>query len=338
MECSTLGNDQSQSIFSDGDPSRSSRVMSRTRDLLFFVSDASSSRLHLFIFFSIFHDSRQTRHRVAREQYLRCKLCNQRCTGMVNRLKHHLVRTHHSMKPCNKVSEDARLECKAVLANFKDQKTKRNELLQEIGVGPTSMHESALSKTIGTLGSGSGSGSGSVSGRGEPIPRGPMDKFTTSQPRQTTLNSKWKQEERKEVCRKIGRFMYSKGLPFNTMNDPYWFPMIDAVTNFGPGFKPPSMHELRTWILKEEVNDLIDTSDTIKNGELMFKYLDEVVEEIGEENVVQVITDNASNYVNVGMRLMEKMRKLWWTPCAAHCIDLMLEDIGKLNVHATTLS
>ena len=53
-------------------------------------------------------------------------------------------------------------------------------------MGPTSMHESTLSKTIGTLGSGSGSGSG------EPIPRGPMDKFTTSQPRQSTLNSKWK--------------------------------------------------------------------------------------------------------------------------------------------------
>ncbi|RVW70969.1 hypothetical protein CK203_050560 [Vitis vinifera] len=50
--------------------------------------------------------------------------------------------------------------------------------------------------------------------------------------------------------------MYSKGLPFNTVNDPYWFPMIDVVANFGPGFKPPSMHELRTWILKEEVNDL----------------------------------------------------------------------------------
>ncbi|RVW92081.1 hypothetical protein CK203_037088 [Vitis vinifera] len=285
------------------------------------------------------------------------------------------------MKPCNKVSEDARLECKEALTNFKDKKTKRNELLQEIGMGPTSMHESALSKTIGTL----GSGSGSVSGSGEPIPRGPMDKFTTSQPRQSTLNSKWKQEETKEVCRKIGRFMYSKGLPFNTVNDPYWFPMIDVVANFGPEFKPPSMHELRTWILKEEVNDLsiimedhkkawkqygcsimsdgwtdgksrclinflvnspagtwfmksIDASNIIKNGELMFKYLDEVVEEIGEENVVQVITDNASNYVNAGMRLMEKRSRLWWTPCAAHCIDLMLEDIGKLNVHATTLS
>ena len=86
------------------------------------------------------------------------------------------------------------------------------------------------------------------------------------------------------------------------------------------------------WFMKS-----IDASDIIKNEELMFKYLDEMVEEIGEENVVQVITNNASNYMNVGMRLMER-RRLWWTPCAVHCIDLMLEDIRKLNVHATTLS
>ena len=80
----------------------------------------------------------------------------------------------------------------------------------------------------------------------EPILGGPMDRFTTSQSRQSTLNSKWKQEERKEVCRKIGRFIYSKGHPFNTVNDPYWFPMIYAIANFEPGFKPQSMHELRT--------------------------------------------------------------------------------------------
>ena len=149
----------------------------------------------------------------------------------MNRLKHHLAGTHHGMKPCPKVSEDVRLECKDALANFKDQKMKRNELLQEIGMGPTLMHESSL-----------GSGSGS----GEPIPRGPMDKFTTSQPHQSTLDSRWKQEERKEVCRKIGRFMYSKGLPFNTVNDPYWIHMMEAIANFGPRFKPPSMHKLRT--------------------------------------------------------------------------------------------
>ena len=126
---------------------------------------------------------------------MRCKFCNQRCRGGVNGLKHHLVGTYNGMKPCNKVSEDVRLECKEALTNFKEQKTKRNELLQEIGMGPTSMHDNVLSKITGTLGS--GSGSGSVSGGGEPIPRGPMGKFTTSQTRQSTLNSNWKQEERK---------------------------------------------------------------------------------------------------------------------------------------------
>ena len=83
----------------------------------------------------------------------------------------------------------------------------------------------------GTLRSGSGCGSESISDNGEPIPREPMDKFTTSQLGQSTLNSQWKQEERKEVCRKIGRFMYSKGLSFNTVNDIYWFPMMDVVAN-----------------------------------------------------------------------------------------------------------
>ena len=80
----------------------------------------------------------------------------------------------------------------------------------------------------------------------------------------------------------------------------------------------------------------IDAFDIITNGELMFKYLDNMVEEIGEENVVQVITNNASNYVNPGTRLMEKRIRLW-TPCPAHCIDMMLEDVGELNVHTNTL-
>ncbi|XP_042508350.1 uncharacterized protein LOC122084293 [Macadamia integrifolia] len=35
--------------------------------------------------------------------------------------------------------------------------------------------------------------------------------------------------------------------------------------------------------------------------------------------------------------LMEKRSKLYWTPCAAHCLDLMLEDIGKLKAYKTTI-
>jgi len=36
---------------------------------------------------------------------------------------------------------------------------------------------------------------------------------------------------------------------------------------------------------------------------------------------------------------MEKRKKLYWTPCAAHCIDLMLEDFEtKISVHKDTIA
>ena len=82
----------------------------------------------------------------------------------------------------------------------------------------------------------------------------------------------------------------------------------------------------------------VDVSDVVKDANLLFNLLDDVVEEVGEENVIQVVTDNASNYKKAGELLMEKRKRLWWTPCAAHCIDLILEDIGKLPQHRNALS
>ncbi|CAN7030175.1 unnamed protein product [Brassica rapa subsp. trilocularis] len=74
-----------------------------------------------------------------------------------------------------------------------------------------------------------------------------------------------------------------------------------------------------------------EVSEVVKDATMLFKLLDEMVEEVGEKNVVQVITDNASNYVKAGKLLEAKRPNLYWTPCAAHCLDLMLEDIGKLE-------
>ncbi|CAN6691959.1 unnamed protein product [Malus baccata var. baccata] len=42
------------------------------------------------------------------------------------------------------------------------------------------------------------------------------------------------------------------------------------------------------------------------NGDLLYDYLDDVIQQIGEENVVQVIYDNASNYKNAKAKLMER--------------------------------
>ncbi|XP_047340225.1 uncharacterized protein LOC124943798 [Impatiens glandulifera] len=81
----------------------------------------------------------------------------------------------------------------------------------------------------------------------------------------------------------------------------------------------------------------IDTSDISKTADKIFQMLDAIVEEVGEENVVQIVSDNTANYKLAGELLMEKRKRLYWTPCAAHCIDLMLEDFEK-KIHVNTLT
>ncbi|XP_019095600.1 PREDICTED: uncharacterized protein LOC104763276 [Camelina sativa] len=73
-----------------------------------------------------------------------------------------------------------------------------------------------------------------------------------------------------------------------------------------------------------------DILKVVKYATLLFQLLDKIVEEVGEENVVLVVMDNESNYVKAGKLLEAKRPNLYWTPCAEHCIDLMLEDLGKM--------
>ena len=47
--------------------------------------------------------------------------------------------------------------------------------------------------------------------------------------------------------------------------------------------------------------------------------------------MVHMVTDNAANYVAVGRLLEQEFRTLSWSPCAAHCLNLMMQDIGKLD-------
>ena len=53
---------------------------------------------------------------------------------------------------------------------------------------------------------------------------------------------------------------------------------------------------------------LVDASDKVKDATLLFELLDEIIQEVGEKNVVQVITDNASNYVLAGKMLESKYK------------------------------
>ncbi|KAH6823140.1 hypothetical protein C2S53_011313 [Perilla frutescens var. hirtella] len=74
----------------------------------------------------------------------------------------------------------------------------------------------------------------------------------------------------------------------------------------------------------------VDVSNITKDAYALVKMFNNIVEKVGESNIVQVVTDNASNYVKAGKILMDERPHLYWTPCTAHCLDLILEDIGKL--------
>ena len=72
----------------------------------------------------------------------------------------------------------------------------------------------------------------------------------------------------------------------------------------------------------------VDASNNIKDHKYIYKLLKTVIKEVDWENVVQIVIDNGSVFVKVEKLLMKKFN-LYWTPCTAHCIDLIFEDIGK---------
>ncbi|XP_071681249.1 uncharacterized protein [Lolium perenne] len=84
--------------------------------------------------------------------------------------------------------------------------------------------------------------------------------------------------------------------------------------------------------------DSVDCSAMRKDGKYIFELVDNWIEQIGEKNVVQVVTDGASVNNAAACLLKAKRPSIFWNGCAAHCIDLMLEDIGKLPTVDTTIS
>ena len=50
----------------------------------------------------------------------------------------------------------------------------------------------------------------------------------------------------------IARWVYTHGIPFNAVDNDEFIEMVEAIGCFGPGFRPPSQHDLREKLLVEE--------------------------------------------------------------------------------------
>ncbi|KAL9671541.1 hypothetical protein QQ045_009110 [Rhodiola kirilowii] len=71
----------------------------------------------------------------------------------------------------------------------------------------------------------------------------------------------------------------------------------------------------------------VNCAGEVKDQEFIANILREVIDEVGHQNVVQVITDNASNCKGAGEIIEGIYPHIYWTPCVVHTLNLALKNI-----------
>lgn len=75
----------------------------------------------------------------------------------------------------------------------------------------------------------------------------------------------------------------------------------------------------------------VDASDISRCPESLLELFDDVVQDVGPKNIVIFMTDATPSYKAARELLMEKYKTFFCSTCGAHCIDLVLEKIGKMD-------
>ncbi|XP_020689439.1 uncharacterized protein LOC110104586 [Dendrobium catenatum] len=115
---------------------------------------------------------------------------------------------------------------------------------------------------------------------------------------------------------------------------------VDAIAAISPSYKFPSYHKLRVNLLqdcKEECKlgvaflKSMDASDITKDAKTLCSLFCKVVEWAGPKNIVQLVTDNAANYKKARELLHERFGNICWSPCSAHCLNIIRRDFVKIT-------
>ncbi|GKB33552.1 hAT dimerization domain, ribonuclease H-like domain protein [Tanacetum coccineum] len=125
-----------------------------------------------------------------------------------------------------------------------------------------------------------------------------------------TLRSTWKEK---------GVSIVSDG-----WSDPTRKPLINFMATSGNG--PLFLNSVNCF---EEVKDRFFIANLMK----------EVINEIGHQNAVQIITDNAANCKAAGKLIESQFPHIYWTPCVVHTLNLAMKNISSpSNVEINALA
>ncbi|GJN22836.1 hypothetical protein PR202_gb10436 [Eleusine coracana subsp. coracana] len=150
-----------------------------------------------------------------------------------------------------------------------------------------------------------------------------------------------------QVSMAVGRFLYDAGVPLEAVNSVYFQPMIETIASAGGRLEALSYSDFRGHILKRSLDDVMSQLEFYKEtwtrtgcsvladewitdkGRTLINFSVHCPAEVGEKNVIQVITNNSEVHAAAGNKLGETFPTLFWSPCTFQCIDGMLEDFSK---------
>ncbi|CAD6340354.1 unnamed protein product [Miscanthus lutarioriparius] len=238
---------------------------------------------------------------------VKCKLCDKEMRGGIHRLKEHLAHEGKNVKKCTARTPqamEAKEKCKKALA---DAKRKREE---------ETVHELEIREEVHVSRVGTYSDEVSCAGSSEPHKLGPIDKWTraidpkatkSDSLKQQQLNKELWKERTNEVHKYIARWAYTHDRKRR------------SIMNHAPIvlMEPPSSALRRCHMSHIPVRSSLI---------LWTKQLKRLVRQCGASS-----GDNASNNMGAKRLLEEKRPHIFWTSCAAHTINLMLQGIGNLT-------
>ncbi|CAI0406309.1 unnamed protein product [Linum tenue] len=137
--------------------------------------------------------------------------------------------------------------------------------------------------------------------------------------KQTTISAILKRDLRNSACKTISQWFYENAIQFNATRSSKYNQMFEDVarhdvgcTIMSDGWTDKKRRSLCNFLVNSPRGTVFleskDTSKFSKTAEKVFEMLDAIVEKVGEENVVQIVTDNASAYKAAGHLLMEKRK------------------------------
>ncbi|RVW39856.1 hypothetical protein CK203_083159 [Vitis vinifera] len=158
--------------------------------------------------------------------------------------------------------------------------------------------------------------------------------YKSSAARQKTVKNLFKGGAIKETMgRLISKFFIYESVPPSKADSHHFKNMIVGAQQAGMGIEPPSPYEIKHKYLDMEYKDMeayvnIQREKWKTYGCTIMSDGWTGPTKLSIINFMVYSKDNGSAFVKAGKLLMKKYN-LYWTPCAAHCIDLMFEDIGK---------